>query len=298
MKLYSSNEEAVNAATNLLSTFPNLHHVVAGDDLASFWLGYLKKKSIDVHNLLDKDKVLTLFSVSVILSFARNRGITNPFVSPYEGMLSSLDRALGILSGSENLESFRFKLRNPEGTQTISCFSELFLAEHFFNKGFAVSFEYPFQIEFPNKKPEKRDFDISIASNGRSHFVEVYTPVSVLHGGEIVEGFLGESFPDFVARIKHKAADKFAFGRGGSIKAPNYPKVLAVNARYYDSVSFELVLGLQNSQLAKELHSMFSETFPVDGIIIFQINDSDPSMPIQFHHLEFNNQTRVLGNGV
>lgn len=294
MKLYSTNQRAVDAAVRLLSTYENLCPLIDNDDLSTFWLDYLDNRSLDANDLLVSKRVLTVFTISIVVSYVQKQRISNEFTAAYEGMLGSLDRAVGILGGSRNLECFRAKLRNPEGTQTISSFSELFLAEHFFKKGFNVEFEFPFQLVYKNNNVANRDFDIATSLNGQSFLVEVYTPVSSIHGGEI--GIAGESYSDFMERIKHKAADKFGFGTEALIRAPNFPKVLAVNARYYDSVSFELVLGLSTHKLAGDLRSMFTEKFPVDAIIIFQINDTHPTMPIQFHLIEPMERKSIFGS--
>lgn len=281
--MYKTNTEAVSTTIETLKNYPHVFELINKGDLYSLWLEKLEATPDGFDHF--RHRRLSLFTIAGIFGYALKQNVSNEYFL-YKGMLERLEQSIVTLYGSKNLNRFGDMLRNLEGKNTLSCFSELFLAEWFYNNGFSIEFHKKFSLLFENRKKVKRDFDLVAKKDSNTFFIEVYTPFQPIEDEEEFNGLDGMSYNDFIFRIEEKINKKFGFSKNAKLDFDIDKVLLAVNARYYDLVSVDLARGCNIDSLSNRIKSLLVSSLPVSGIILYQTYDALPDIPLIFHRLE------------
>lgn len=282
--MYKTNTEAVSTAIETLKNYPHIFELIEKGDIYSSWLQKLEETADGFDHF--KRRRISLFTIAATFGYALNQNVSNEYVDLLKGMLKRLEKSILTLYGSKNLKKSGDMLRNLEGKNTLSCFSELFLAEWFYNNGFSIEFHKNFNIIFEDGKKANRDFDLMVKKDSNIFFIEVYTPFKPLEDEDEFNGFDGMSYNDFIFKIEEKIDRKFGFSKNAKLDIDIDKVILAVNVRYYDLVSTDLAFGCNIDNLSNKIKSLFVASLPVSGIILYQTYDALPDIPLIFHKME------------
>lgn len=284
MPYFFSNSKAVSTAMDALKSYPNLLGLMNKDGkLFDFWYSQLKEHDEGFEYF--SSRRLTVLSIAGIVGYGKANNMSNEWSALLEGMLERLDHSISCLANSKNIFKYRDRLRNPIGKLTISAFSELLLAHHLHNEGFSIEFDFPYEF-CEDGVNQKRDCDLKVDKGGSTFFIEVYTPFVPIDDSEALPSYLGESFPDFITQIRKKIDYKFGKNREAAAAIPLSQVVLAVNARYHDTVQADLTFPIGVKALVSQIRSLPSPDLPIGGLVIYETYDGTPSLPLLFHHFE------------
>ncbi len=252
-----------------LSNYPTLSNLLNTDNrLKRNWLRALNRNPEGVLYFTDDKQFLSILSMVANMMFDIEHDASFGFLIKDHEILSRLEKSLSKLQAQENFVSFAKKIRNPDGIHLISTISELFFAEHLFDKGCTIAFEP--KIEFYSEDLSKTiqvDIDFAVRNQEIEFYVEVYNPVELSPIGVTIMDTLDSS--DFITRIKNKIQNKFKLLQGFSPTQDDIPIVLAVNTAYHDKTYRKVKRATTRNLLMEALTTLHIENNPVSEIIVY-----------------------------
>lgn len=273
---FQSEEQAYECALLGLKKYPYLSELINLDLLEKAWYRKLSKDGLDKY--FNPDFPYTVFTLSAL---AGRIEIHNGDFMYYDDLLGKVENIIRKLSDCKGIESFSGKLRNPEGLQFHSSCSELFLTEHYFDKGAAVAFEIPFAIIDTNDKVHNRDIDILITNQDNSKLIEVYNPID-----DMEEGFISFSTNEFLHAMRNKIEKKFMPQEAASYTGLDFDVIFAVNFELCSTLTTTLSAFVPSNlqYLNEDLRQIKESSKIIKNILLFRHDSNNPLNPVALYY--------------
>lgn len=279
--IFSTIDNALDIAINTLSKFTNLASVIDMEHSEKLWRKFLKEKGLKY--FFQENHHFSIFTLCGLTGYYKPE-YDNSY---YEIFLQRIDSCIGKLKTTD-LQSFSHKLRNPEGLSFFSTLSELFLAEYYYERGFDISYEIPFDIHLTNSKTITKNIDIQVSNEHNKWIIEVYNPVDLMdriHGDEVFFGDNLEDYKSFLMSVNNKIEKKFLIETANGYTNLDGNLLFAVNIHYHDRLMTSLFSPFNfKERFVNDIEAILKKTNIIRGAILFENDSMNPASTITMHH--------------